>query len=202
MTFPWARILLMLVIVGLCSIFLINSHALILSPSHWLPAHLTSSLSDSCIVTTSPHLVNCNADSKGNTQLNAFTTSSVSGAVTQQTSSFVLYNQLINVKASLLGYVGDDDFGRQISQSNPNDVHYVPTYSARYVNLAQHQPDEVSPHYSLAFEFFSPPVPSLTIGYQVNFSPQLDWILSASSAPSRISAWKESNQLFVHAHTC
>jgi hypothetical protein len=31
MTFPWARILLMLVIVGLCSIFLINSHALVLA---------------------------------------------------------------------------------------------------------------------------------------------------------------------------
>jgi hypothetical protein len=31
MTFPWARILLMLVIVGLCSIFLINSHVLVLA---------------------------------------------------------------------------------------------------------------------------------------------------------------------------
>jgi hypothetical protein len=31
MTFPWARILLMLVIVGLCSIFLINSRVLVLA---------------------------------------------------------------------------------------------------------------------------------------------------------------------------
>ena len=31
MTFPWARILLMLVIVGLCSIFLLNSRMLVLA---------------------------------------------------------------------------------------------------------------------------------------------------------------------------
>jgi len=31
MTFPWARILLMLIIVGLSSIFLINSHVLVLA---------------------------------------------------------------------------------------------------------------------------------------------------------------------------
>ena len=88
------------------------------------------------------------------------------------------------------------------SSANSNDIHYVPTYSARYINLAQHQPDEVNPRYVFAYEFVSPPIPILQIGYQINFSPQLDWVLTATSGPSRISAWKESNQLFVHSHTC
>ncbi|MCL1104286.1 hypothetical protein [Shewanella algicola] len=74
--------------------------------------------------------------------------------------------------------------------------------STTIINLAQHQADDVNPNYVLAYEFVSPPIPSLEIGYQINFSPQLDWVLSTASGPSRMSAWKESNQLFVLAHTC
>ena len=108
----------------------------------------------------------------------------------------------------MLGYVGEPSSTNPVSQrsvsehSSSNDIHFVPTYSARYLSIVQYQSDELKPNYLLAYEFVSPPVPSLTIGYQINFSPQLDWVLSTASAPSRLSAWKESNLLFVHAHTC
>uniref|UniRef100_UPI0040474F06 hypothetical protein n=1 Tax=Shewanella sp. TaxID=50422 RepID=UPI0040474F06 len=117
--------------------------------------------------------------------------------------SNVIYSGVIDVNTTLLGFVGSDSVSSGSKpQPNSNDIHYVPTYSARYINLAQHQPDEVNPRYVFAYEFVSPPIPILQIGYQINFSPQLDWVLTATSGPSRISAWKESNQLFVHSHTC
>ncbi|HBF47478.1 MAG TPA: hypothetical protein DDW91_13865 [Shewanella frigidimarina] len=119
-----------------------------------------------------------------------------------------LTDTLIDVNSKLLGYVGEPSSTNPVSQrsvsehSSSNDIHFVPTYSARYLSIVQYQSDELKPNYLLAYEFVSPPVPSLTIGYQINFSPQLDWVLSTASAPSRLSAWKESNLLFVHAHTC
>jgi hypothetical protein len=124
-----------------------------------------------------------------------------------------LTNTLIDVNSTLLGYVGEPSSTNPVSEksvsersvsenSSSNDIHFVPTYSARYLSIVQYQSDESKPNYLLAYEFVSPPVPSLTIGYQINFSPQLDWVLSTASAPSRLSAWKESNLLFVHAHTC
>lgn len=182
MTFPWVRIVLMLVIVGLSSFFLINSRVLILPSSHSSAPQLSSISSPACTAPFScePKKLNQSTD------------------VTQISSAAV-----INIDASRLGYVGKNNLNPDITPvTGPNDIHYVPTYSARYINLAQHQADDVNPNYVLAYEFVSPPIPSLEIGYQINFSPQLDWVLSSASGPSRISAWKESNQLFVLAHTC
>ncbi|MGI2168752.1 hypothetical protein ACROAE_00915 [Shewanella sp. MF05960] len=198
MTFPWARILLMLLIVGLGSLFLINSRVLIMSTAQLSAPQFNSiSLSD-CVVTPSQHLANCDLSAASVNQVN------VIDSFSADISASVMNNpRLIDVKTTLLGYVGFEHINTDINpQPSSNDFHYVPTYSARYINLAQHQPDEVNPNYLLAYEFVSPPIPSLEIGYQVNFSPQLDWVLSSASGPSRISAWKESNLLFVNAQTC
>lgn len=198
MTFPWARILMMLLIVGLGSLFLINGRVLIMSTAQLSMPQINSVLLSDCVVTPSQNLANCDLPTKANqvNNLDSFGADTTANNVVRNPS-------LIDIKTTLLGYVGVDSDNTDInSQPTSNDIHYVPTYSARYINLAQHQPEEVNPNYLLAYEFVSPPVPSLEIGYQINFSPQLDWVLSATSGPSRISAWKESNLLFVHAHTC
>jgi hypothetical protein len=212
MTFPWARIILMLIVVGLCSIFLINSRVLVLtstsfatptaySYSYNVDTQLDDRINDQPISSAIVDII---------LSLVGSVDTSVDSAITRPIDSHVdannltaLTDTLIDVNRTLLGYVGDASSQNSVSkQSNPNDIHYVPTYSARYISIAQHQSDESKPNYLLVYEFISPPVPSLTIGYQINFSPQLDWVLSTASAPSRLSAWKESNLLFVHAHTC
>jgi hypothetical protein len=218
MTFPWARILLMLVIVGLCSIFLLNSRVLVLasmpfaSSTSYSCSYNVDSLTDDRIceqpISSTPIDITLasvkSIDSSKDTLVNSPVDSNQLTALT---------NTLIDVNSTLLGYVGEPSSTNPLSEksvsersvsenSSSNDIHFVPTYSARYLSIVQYQSDESKPNYLLAYEFVSPPVPSLTIGYQINFSPQLDWVLSTASAPSRLSAWKESNLLFVHAHTC
>ncbi|WP_350995896.1 hypothetical protein [Shewanella sp. TB7-MNA-CIBAN-0143] len=218
MTFPWARILLMLVIVGLCSIFLLNSRVLVLasmpfaSSTSYSCSYNVDSLTDDRIceqpISSTPIDITLasvkSVDSSKDTLVNSPVDSNQLTALT---------NTLIDVNSTLLGYVGEPSSTNPVSEksvsersvsenSSSNDIHFVPTYSARYLSIVQYQSDESKPNYLLAYEFVSPPVPSLTIGYQINFSPQLDWVLSTASAPSRLSAWKESNLLFVHAHTC
>jgi hypothetical protein len=218
MTFPWARILLMLVIVGLCSIFLLNSRVLVLasmpfaSSTSYSCSYNVDSLTDDRIceqpISSAPIDITLasvkSVDSSKDTLVNSPVDSNQLTALT---------NTLIDVNSTLLGYVGEPSSTNPVSEksvsersvsenSSSNDIHFVPTYSARYLSIVQYQSDESKPNYLLAYEFVSPPVPSLTIGYQINFSPQLDWVLSTASAPSRLSAWKESNLLFVHAHTC
>jgi hypothetical protein len=218
MTFPWARILLMLVIVGLCSIFLLNSRVLVLasmpfaSSTSYSCSYNVDSLTDDRIceqpISSTPVDITLasvkSIDSSKDTLVNSPVDSNQLTALT---------NTLIDVNSTLLGYVGEPSSTNPVSEksvsersvsenSSSNDIHFVPTYSARYLSIVQYQSDESKPNYLLAYEFVSPPVPSLTIGYQINFSPQLDWVLSTASAPSRLSAWKESNLLFVHAHTC
>ncbi|WP_351009553.1 hypothetical protein [Shewanella sp. S1-58-MNA-CIBAN-0166] len=218
MTFPWARILLMLVIVGLCSIFLLNSRVLVLasmpfaSSTSYSCSYNVDSLTDDRIceqpISSTPIDITLasvkSVDSSKDTLVNSPVDSNQLTALT---------NTLIDVNSTLLGYVGEPSSTNPVSEksvsersvsenSSSNDIHFVPTYSARYLSIVQYQSDESKPNYLLAYEFISPPIPSLTIGYQINFSPQLDWVLSTASAPSRLSAWKESNLLFVHAHTC
>jgi hypothetical protein len=218
MTFPWARILLMLVIVGLCSIFLLNSRVLVLasmpfaSSTSYSCSYNVDSLTDDRIceqpISSTPIDITLasvkSVDSSKDTLVNSPVDSNQLTALT---------NTLIDVNSTLLGYVGEPSSTNPVSEksvsersvsenSSSNDIHFVPTYSARYLSIVQYQSDESKPNYLLAYEFVSPPVPSLTIGYQINFSPQLDWVLSTASAPSRLSAWKDSNLLFVHTHTC
>ncbi|QHS12572.1 hypothetical protein [Shewanella sp. Arc9-LZ] len=218
MTFPWARILLMLVIVGLCSIFLLNSRVLVLASmpfaasTSYSCSYNVDSLTDDRIceqpISSTPIDITLasvkSVDSSKDTLVNSPVDSNQLTALT---------NTLIDVNSTLLGYVGEPSSTNPVSEksvsersvsenSSSNDIHFVPTYSARYLSIVQYQSDESKPNYLLAYEFVSPPVPSLTIGYQINFSPQLDWVLSTASAPSRLSAWKDSNLLFVHTHTC
>lgn len=194
MTFPWARILLMLVIMGLSSLFLINSHLSMLPTTQLNFTPVNSVSYNDCVALSSHDEADCDMSSATLSPLSNIDTFIISD---------VIYSGVIDVNTTLLGFVGSDSVSSGSKpQPNSNDIHYVPTYSARYINLAQHQPDEVNPRYVFAYEFVSPPIPILQIGYQINFSPQLDWVLTAASGPSRISAWKESNQLFVHSHTC
>jgi hypothetical protein len=211
MTFPWARILLMLVIVGLCSIFLLNSRVLVLAS---MPFATSTSCSYNVDLLTDDRI--CEQPiSSAPLDITLASVKSVDSSIDTLVNSRVDSNQLtaltdtlIDVNSALLGYVGEPSSTNPVSQrsvsehSSSNDIHFVPTYSARYLSIVQYQSDELKPNYLLAYEFVSPPVPSLTIGYQINFSQQLDWVLSTASAPSRLSAWKESNLLFVHAHTC
>ncbi len=211
MTFPWARILLMLVIVGLCSIFLLNSRVLVLAS---MPFATSTSCSYNVDLLTDDRI--CEQPiSSAPLDITLASVKSVDSSIDTLVNSRVDSNQLtaltdtlIDVNSTLLGYVGEPSSTNPVSQrsvsehSSSNDIHFVPTYSARYLSIVQYQSDELKPNYLLAYEFVSPPVPSLTIGYQINFSQQLDWVLSTASAPSRLSAWKESNLLFVHAHTC
>ena len=218
MTFPWARILLMLVIVGLCSIFLLNSRVLVLAS---MPFASSTSYSCSYNVDLLTDDRICEQPiSSAPLDITLASVKSVDSSIDTLVNSRVDSNQLtaltdtlIDVNSTLLGYVGEPSSTNPVSEksvsersvsenSSSNDIHFVPTYSARYLSIVQYQSDESKPNYLLAYEFVSPPVPSLTIGYQINFSPQLDWVLSTASAPSRLSAWKESNLLFVHAHTC
>ncbi|MGP1833428.1 hypothetical protein ACTTBA_10155 [Shewanella frigidimarina] len=211
MTFPWARILLMLVIVGLCSIFLLNSRMLVLAS---MPFATSTSCSYNVDTLTDDRICE-HPISSAPLDITLASVKSVDSSIDTLVNSRVDSNQptaltdtLIDVNSTLLGYVGEPSSTNPVSQrsvsehSSSNDIHFVPTYSARYLSIVQYQSDELKPNYLLAYEFVSPPVPSLTIGYQINFSPQLDWVLSTASAPSRLSAWKESNLLFVHAHTC
>lgn len=197
MTFSWAKILMILIVVGLSTSFLATNHTLISAQLNYSAAPTCTSSSataiDNCVIAyhqsnqsdvNHPHLIVDSTDSVINGEITANYPSTIIG-----TSLFYLVDiASVNTQSTKL----------PIS----NDIHYVPTYSARYINLAQHHSDEIKPSYLLAYEFISPPVPSLAIGYQIDFSPQLDWTLSTVSAPSRLSGWKESNLLFVHTHIC
>ncbi|ABV88389.1 hypothetical protein [Shewanella pealeana] len=77
-----------------------------------------------------------------------------------------------------------------------NDSEYAPLVSQRFVSFSQHDLQQTRPDYLLAFEFVSPAVPSLTVGYRIDFAPALDWLLHIKSASHRLSAWKESNLLY------
>ncbi|MCT8987391.1 hypothetical protein [Shewanella phaeophyticola] len=94
MTFPWVRIVLMLVIVGLSSFFLINSRVLILPSSHSSAPQLSSISSPACTAPFScePKKLNQSTD------------------VTQISSAAV-----INIDASRLGYVGKNNLNPDIT---------------------------------------------------------------------------------------
>ena len=78
------------------------------------------------------------------------------------------------------------------------DLNNIINTSTRSLNSFHHNADEIAPTFELAFELPVLPIPLLTIGYAEPLSPQTDWILTTKSASSRISGWKESNQLYSH----
>lgn len=77
-----------------------------------------------------------------------------------------------------------------------DDASFVLLSSPRRLGFAQHDPHQCRPNYILAYEFAAPDSPSFCIGYRVDFSASLDWRLSATPKPSKISGWKESNLLY------
>lgn len=54
-----------------------------------------------------------------------------------------------------------------------------------------------APIYGLVFEFAIEPSLQLALGYVEPFSPQLSWMLHASSPASRLGAWKDSNLQYL-----
>lgn len=196
MTFSWAKILLMLIFVGVSTSFLAINHV-------GISAQLNDSVGLTCTNSSANLIDSCDLAyfQSNQSEVNhpSVSLDSIDLVINDDQSDYPL---TIN-DMSLLDVVSIDSVNTKSSPlPSSNDIHYVPSYSARYINLAQHHLDDIKPSYLLAYEFTSPPVPSLVIGYQVDFSPQLDWTLSTVSSPSRLSGWKESNLLFVHIHIC
>lgn len=86
-------------------------------------------------------------------------------------------------------------------QPSGNESEYAPLVSQRFVSFSQHDPLQSRPQYLLAFEFSSPPIPSLVIGYRIDVKPTVDWSLHINGCSHRLSAWKESNLLYRYSQT-
>jgi hypothetical protein len=86
-------------------------------------------------------------------------------------------------------------------KDHKDDSKFVPLISQRLLSFAQHGSLHNQPDYVLAFEFTIPPVPSLTIGYRIDFAQTLDWSLHMGQTPSRLSGWKETNLLYRFSQT-
>lgn len=77
--------------------------------------------------------------------------------------------------------------------SEGRTYHHGLANSSRQANIIRHDPEDVQPCYQLAIELPVPPAPSLVIGYTIQFSDALNWMLNTNPPSSRISGWKESN---------
>nr|WP_283104202.1 hypothetical protein [Shewanella gelidimarina] len=105
--------------------------------------------------------------------------------------------QLHNLSSNMLLRLQD----KQAKQTEGDSSEYAPLVSQRFINFSQHDPLRNRPSFLLAFEFLSPPIPSLTVGYRIDVSPAVDWLLHIESASHRLSAWKESNLLYRFSHS-
>ncbi|MGS0826747.1 hypothetical protein ACVBIO_13125 [Shewanella sp. 0m-8] len=85
---------------------------------------------------------------------------------------------------------------KQAKQTDKDGSEYAPLVSQRFISFSQHDPLQSRPDYLLAFEFTSPAVPSLTVGYRMDFAPAVDWSLHIDTRSHRLCAWKESNLLY------
>ncbi|WP_149027326.1 hypothetical protein [Shewanella psychrophila] len=83
-----------------------------------------------------------------------------------------------------------------LEHHDPSEQEFVPLISMRLLSFSQHDLHQVRPSYLLAYEFVSPPSPSFSIGYRIDFTQTLDWSLHANEKPSKLSGWKESNLLY------
>lgn len=57
--------------------------------------------------------------------------------------------------------------------------------------------NQPEPDYQVEIELSIPAYPSFVIGYSVSISPQQCWLTQAAMPRSRISGWKDSNQLYA-----
>ena len=114
----------------------------------------------------------------------------VSSSLLQSSKEQLLHKQLqINLPANELGHSGS------------GDSEYVPLVSQRFINFAQHERLHSRPDYQLVFEFISPAIPALTVGYRMDSPPAVDWQLHIVGTSFRLSGWKESNHLYRLSHT-
>ena len=117
-------------------------------------------------------------------------------AAMQNDSELLLTSKLVSMSLGDLSSVRRAQLGGYQTgahSSKREAPHYVPSYSARYLSLAQYQAHDVRPDYLLVYEFSSPPIPSLCKGFRIDFNPNVNWVLSATQVKSRLSGWKESN---------
>ncbi|MCL1092640.1 hypothetical protein [Shewanella kaireitica] len=91
--------------------------------------------------------------------------------------------------------------GSHLEHTFPLHSEYAPLVSQRFMSFAQHERLHSRPDYQVAFEFISPLVPSLTVGYRMDSPPAVDWQLHVGGSSFRLSAWKESNLLYRLSHT-
>ncbi|MEZ9197177.1 hypothetical protein [Shewanella sp. 10N.286.54.B9] len=89
----------------------------------------------------------------------------------------------------------------ELEHTFPPHSEYAPLVSQRFMSFAQHERLHSRPDYQLAFEFVSPVIPSLTVGYRMDSTPAVDWQLHIDGSSSRLSAWKESNLLYRLSHS-
>jgi hypothetical protein len=57
--------------------------------------------------------------------------------------------------------------------------------------------NQPEPDYQVEIELSIPACPSLIIGYAVIISPHQCWLMQAAMSRSKISGWKDSNQLYA-----
>lgn len=97
---------------------------------------------------------------------------------------------------TLFGHQDTPSTHTGLEHHDPSEQEFVPLISMRLLSFSQHDLHQVRPSYLLAYEFVSPPSPSFSIGYRIDFVRSLDWSLHANEKPSRLSGWKESNLLY------
>ncbi|WP_245686989.1 hypothetical protein [Shewanella colwelliana] len=97
--------------------------------------------------------------------------------------------------------IESDVQGRYLQHKESKSSEYAPLVSQRLISFAQYERLHSRPDYQLVFEFISPPIPSLTVGYRMDFKPAVDWQLHIDGSSFRLSAWKESNLLYRLSHT-
>jgi hypothetical protein len=132
-----------------------------------------------------------------NTQANAQALNSP--VIASATSDFSATPVQHNPVASLLSTTTSDNvFRSDIPISIPEHSYQftLPENSSssstgRFV-LNQPEPD-----YQVEIELSIPACPSLIIGYAVIISPHQRWLTQAVMSRSRISGWKDSNQLYA-----
>ena len=95
-------------------------------------------------------------------------------------------------------------FGSHAQSSKPikselnyiTNAMFVAPVSWRYLSLLQFSSEHFPAEYALAFEIFAPPAIKLTKNYRPLLNPNLSWVLSKNSVPSRLNAWKETNIIY------
>lgn len=124
---------------------------------------------------------------------------SVQAWVIKDSSSLTLLDP--SEKTTIKEHIQAGLHDRELGHSFPPHSEYAPLVSQRFMSFAQHERLHSRPDYQLAFEFVSPVIPSLTVGYRMDSTPAVDWQLHIDGSSSRLSAWKESNLLYRLSHT-